>query len=524
METFYPVHLRHQVIHQNAVIMLVLGQPQTFRAAGRRVDLHLGIRQELAHHHQVHLVVVHHQHMGTRRLEAVPVLLPLVHLHAGSQGECPQLPLAYDVLLQCDQERGSVHVDAVDADLASHQLHKLLDYAQPQPGALDVPVLLLVHTLECIEYIGDVLLLHPLARVLHGVPDPHPVHAHPLAAHGKGDGAFLRIFHRVVQQIDQHLLDAHLIAAEHAGHGRIHLQPEFQPLFPGLDPFHVHDLREELPGLIGHVHNLHFARLDFGQVKDIVDQGQQHLAGSLDVPGVLGHLVGNVPPQDHLVEADDRIDGRAYLMAHAGEEMVLRLVQLLDFFLLALGELVLLLVEIVLEQEQYACQEAHQYHGAGRVEISLGHGIGHHQIRIVVGQIVADDRLHYTQQKEHPFPPSLQGDADIDEAEHEPLRPPAVESASREEHHRVQQQEQHHYGRSPRIDAFLFDADFGRYVDVGQAQRQYEQIHVAPAQNQDKDQRHHADACDKPEHPLSQTYFMVKNDFQPLPEHGNLPL
>ena len=182
--------------------------------------------------------------MGVRRFKALPVLLPLVDFHPGAQRECAQLLLAHDVLLQGHKESGSVHIDAVDANLAAHELHQLFDDAKAQSGALNVPVLLLVHAPESIENIGDVLFLHPLSRVLHGIPDPHPVHTHPLTAHGQGHGALFRIFHRIVQQIDQHLLDAHLVSAEHAGYGGIHLQLELQPLFPGLDPDHVHDLGE----------------------------------------------------------------------------------------------------------------------------------------------------------------------------------------------------------------------------------------------------------------------------------------
>ena len=50
MQAFYPIHLRHHVIHQNSVIMLVLCKPQTLRAAGGCMDLKLGLRKQLTHH------------------------------------------------------------------------------------------------------------------------------------------------------------------------------------------------------------------------------------------------------------------------------------------------------------------------------------------------------------------------------------------------------------------------------------------------------------------------------------------
>ena len=202
MEAFDSVHLGHHVVHQNAVIVVVLGQPQALRPARGGVNLNFCLGQQLGDHHQIHIIVVHHQDVSVGGLEALPIGSAIVDLGPGSQSEGPQLLFVHNVLLQSDDELGALGIDAVDADLAAHQIHQLLDDAQPQAGALNVAVFLLVHPAEGIEQIGDVLLLHALAGVLHRVPDHHPVEPLALTADGEGDRALAGVFHRVVQKVD----------------------------------------------------------------------------------------------------------------------------------------------------------------------------------------------------------------------------------------------------------------------------------------------------------------------------------
>ena len=222
--------------------MVVLGQLQALRPAGGQVDLYFRRGQELADHHQVHVVVVHHQDMRVRGLKALLIGVPLVDAGTGREGKGPQRPFVHNVLLQHDDELGAFGVDAVYADLAAHQIHKLLHDAQAQAGPLDVAVFFFIHPPERVEDIGDVLFLHPHAGVLHGVPDPHAVEPLTLTAHRKAHRALAGVFDRVAQQIDQNLLDAHLVAAEHTGDGGVHMELEFQALFLGLDPDHIDDL------------------------------------------------------------------------------------------------------------------------------------------------------------------------------------------------------------------------------------------------------------------------------------------
>ena len=457
--------------------------------------------------------------MGVRRLKALLVGLPLVDPGPGGQGKRAQLLFVHDVLLQHDNEGGALGVDAVHADLAAHQLHQLLDDAQPQAGALDVAVLLLIYPPESVEDIGDVLLLHPLPRVLHRIPDPHPVYRPALTPDGEGDGALTGVLDRVAQQVDEDLLDAHLVPAEHAGDGGVHVELELQALLLGLDPYHVDDLREEGPGLIGDVDALHLSGLDLGDVQDVVDEGQQQLAGPLDIPGVLRHLLGDVLPQDDLVEADDGVDRGADLVAHAGEEVVLRPVQLLDLLLLLLGEGVLLLIHPVEEHEQHAGQQPDHNHGEGGVKEGAGKGVLHHDVGVVVGDAVAEHGLRYAQAEKYVSAPPQQGDADIDEAQDKPLRHAAVKPAGGEKGDRKQGQQQHRDGRGPGLNTLSADAELDNQGHRREAQNQQSDIQGAFAHRQRKDHRDHADAGYNAEHPLPQADPVIGNYLKPFFYH-----
>src|SRR3546814_20719363 len=65
-------------------------------------------------------------------------------------------------------------------------------------------------------------------------------------------------------------------------------------------------------------------RSDLGNVQDVVDQIEQHLAAGMDVAGI-GPVHVAAERTEHLLlhhlrEADDRVQRRAQFVAHVGEE------------------------------------------------------------------------------------------------------------------------------------------------------------------------------------------------------------
>ncbi len=71
---------------------------------------------------------------------------------------------------------------------------------------------------------------------------------------------------------------------------------------------------------------LHAAGLDLGQVEDVVDEGQQVLAGPdnvVEVVGLLGRQRAKPLRGQHARHADDGVQRRAQLVAHLGQKLAL---------------------------------------------------------------------------------------------------------------------------------------------------------------------------------------------------------
>ena len=61
------------------------------------------------------------------------------------------------------------------------------------------------------------------------------------------------------------------------------------------------DIGKERPCLIGDVDDFHFSGLNLRKIQNVIDQREQHFAGSLNVPCIFGYIVRDVLPQDNFV-------------------------------------------------------------------------------------------------------------------------------------------------------------------------------------------------------------------------------
>jgi hypothetical protein len=137
--------------------------------------------------------------------------------------------------------------------------------------------------------------------------------------------ALRRELERVRQQIQQHLLYLALVRADVAD-ARIDRAPE-----PDLAPLRplAHQRQRVVDGARQtefRKFQFHPPRLDLGEVEDVVDEGQQVSSRFEDVGKVLGLLVVDLaehPLVEHFREADDRVERRAQLVRHVGEELAL---------------------------------------------------------------------------------------------------------------------------------------------------------------------------------------------------------
>ena len=128
--------------------------------------------------------------------------------------------------------------------------------------------------------------------------------------------------HGVAQQIEQHLLDASLIA-HHGANGRIHLHVEDQVLLFGQrmdDGGHLLDRPCHIERFTPHPQ---LTRLDFGDIQHVVDQRQQVARAVPDHAHLLGLLEierSRQPLQQDTGEANDGVERRAQFVAHGGQK------------------------------------------------------------------------------------------------------------------------------------------------------------------------------------------------------------
>ena len=147
-------------------------------------------------------------------------------------------------------------------------------------------------------------------------------------------------------------------------------------------------------------------------------------------------------------------------MAHAGEEVIFRAVQLLDLFFLLLGEGVLLFIHPIQEHEQDTGQQADHDHREGRVEKGVMLLVLSDQLRVIKGHAVANQGFQRTEYKKRIPALPLQGDADIDKAKDEPFRHSAVKPARCKKADGKQRQKQHRNNSGPCMNTFLLNAEF----------------------------------------------------------------
>ena len=323
MKHFYAAHSRHIVIQEDDVVFLFQGHFQTLFAAGSGVHPDLRLPQQLLHDKQIGGIVIHQQDLRLRSLKAL-----MVGLSCAGVQKLPGIPAAddpviHDLLIDLHMEGGAPAVDTADGHGPSQKLRQPLHDGKTQARALDIPVLLFVHSLECVKQMGDAFLFDPHPGVLHRVRHQGKAFTDPAAVDLEGNLSLFRVFHSVIQKIDQNLLESHFIGKQHRRQGGVHAHPETEPLLLCLDGDHVHDIVDHGAHFIGLHDDIHFPRSDLGHIQNIVDHGQKDLGGRLDISGILDDLPVLSLPEVHFIQADDGVDGGPDLMAHGGEEHIL---------------------------------------------------------------------------------------------------------------------------------------------------------------------------------------------------------
>ena len=155
-----------------------------------------------------------------------------------------------------------------------------------------------------------------------------------LLIHGHLDRALLRgEFDSVPQQIDQHLIEPHAVAAHVF---RKDLPDSYMELLAFCRHLGLHDIDNAVHRLPQR-HRLHiqrhFSALDLGDIQYVVDEPQQVLAGQRDFAQVIPDLLRVVRIlQGQRGHANDGVHGSADVMAHTGQEVLFCHIGLFRFF------------------------------------------------------------------------------------------------------------------------------------------------------------------------------------------------
>src|ERR1700674_1772974 len=244
---------------------------------------------------------------------------------------------------ELDREGGPLVRGALEVDRAAVQLHQLLGQGQPEPGARVLPV---TGALDLVEGAEDLVL------DILGDPDTTVLDRDPKnrALNGGLEADFprrRRELDGVRQQVVEDLLELVLVCNQQRI-DRLNARADLDVLLHRQRPHHVEHLADGGVDPELFVDQVHAARLDLGQVEDVVDEGQQVLAAVIDVVQTvmalfLGDLSGEVVPKQ-LRESEDGVEWRAQFVRHIGEELGL---EPADFGDLGIGDLQL--PEVVLE-------------------------------------------------------------------------------------------------------------------------------------------------------------------------------
>ena len=163
------------------------------------------------------------------------------------------------------------------------------------------------------------------------VADLEAVHAPPARGllpgrHRRVDAAGRRELDAVGEEVEQDLPEA-LRVADHGGvHRGVHVDAQLQPLLRRAVREEVGRLLDGGAQVEGDGGELQLARLHLGQVQDVVDEAQEGVGRGADLAHEGALLGGERGVGDQLRQAQHRVERRAHLVRHGGEELGLGLV------------------------------------------------------------------------------------------------------------------------------------------------------------------------------------------------------
>ena len=256
------------------------------------------------------------------------VFIGLHQRHAEAlQGHRGGLRLAAAVALRAhrEPEGGAAPGGAVDADLTAHAFHQPLADRQAQAGAALAAAGALVHLGEGVEQV----LLQVRRQAVAGVGDgdlDHRLGAALFLEHGAHhDRPALGELDRVADQIGEYLANTQRIAEQAGGHVGVDDRRLLQALLLGHRRQHGLHVLDDVVQVQRNMLQRQLARLDLGEVENVVDDRQQRFGALADGAQIILLAGRQGGALQQAGEADDAVQRRADLVAHIGQELRLDL-------------------------------------------------------------------------------------------------------------------------------------------------------------------------------------------------------
>jgi hypothetical protein len=130
-------------------------------------------------------------------------------------------------------------------------------------------------------------------------------------------------FETVVNQVGDHLHELGLIPDQHVRHSGIHGQPDLQMLALCRWFHRPNDFLQGGSKGEGLLSQFETSGLEFGKVKNIIDNGHQSDGGTLNQLKVLPLCRGHLFLEENIGQTDNTIHGCPDLMTHIGKEFSL---------------------------------------------------------------------------------------------------------------------------------------------------------------------------------------------------------
>src|SRR5476649_1606039 len=304
------VHFRHAAVHQDQVIAGLRAGLHRQQAVGHDVDL---VSQVLQHHADDDLVgreVFRAQHLQLMAVRFARHLRHQLRRHAVGQR-------------QLEREGAADAGRADDVDGAAHQLDQLAADRQSQTGAAVAPRGGGVGLLEFLEQARDRIGGDADAGVADAEADQViALPARPLQPlDAQGDVAALGELEGVADQVDQHLAQPGRIADDERRQPLAECEIETDAARGGLlfeQADHIfHRRRQRKIDVL----DTQLARLDLGEIEQVVDDAEQRLCIGLAAQDLLARAVVQLGVAQREAQHADHAGQRgAHLVAHIGEE------------------------------------------------------------------------------------------------------------------------------------------------------------------------------------------------------------